>query len=140
MVINDRDDPMIEKNFLFSYPQNFTSHSLFGRGTWGMTGCDVDLKGCRNRMVYIKDYWRPEGGEKEEEIYQTLEEKNISNIPRFYCGNDVCHAVCRNNDSEKVDNDSQQVDDDSEEVDNDSRQVLDGQEGPETVSKIRTSE
>ena len=98
-----------------------------------MTGCDVDLEGCRNQMVYIKDYWRPEGGEKEGEIYRTLEEKNVPNIPRFYCGNDVCHAVRRNNDSEKVDNDSQQVD-------NDSQQVLDGQEGPETVSKIRTSE
>jgi len=47
MVINDRDDPMIEKNFLFSYLQNFTLHSPFGRGTRGMTGCDVDLEGCR---------------------------------------------------------------------------------------------
>ena len=95
-----------------------------------MTGCDVDLEGCRNRMVYIKDYWRPEGGEKEGEIYQTLEEKNVPNIPRFYCGNDVCHAVRRNSDSEEVgddseevDDDSQQVEDNSEEVDNDSQQV-----------------
>ena len=54
---------MIEKNFLFSYPQNFTLCSPFGRGTRGMTGCDVDLEGYRNHMVYIKDYWRPEGGE-----------------------------------------------------------------------------
>ena len=140
MVINDCDDPMIEKNFLFSYPQNFTSCSPFGRGTRSMTGCDVDLEGCRNRMVYIKNYWRLGGGEEEEEIYQTLEEKNVPNIPRFYCGNDVYHAVCRNSDSEEVgddseevDNDSQQVDNDSEEVDNDSQyvnndsqQVLDG--------------
>ena len=107
-----------------------------------MTGCDVDLEGYRNHMVYIKDYWRPEGGEKEGEIYRTLEKKNVPNIPRFYCGNNVCHAVCRNSDSEEVgddseevDNDSQQVEDDSEEVDNDSQyvnddsqQVLDSQE------------
>jgi len=116
---------------------------LFGRGNQGMTDCNVDLEGCRNQMVYIKDYWRLEGEEKEGEIYWTLEEKNVPNIPRFYCGNDVCHAVCRNNNSEKVDNDSQQVEDDSKEVDNDSQyvnnnsqQVLDGQE----VSKIRILE
>ena len=48
-------------------------------------------------MVYIKDYWRPEGGEKEGEIHQSLEEMNVPNIPRFYCRNDVCHEVCRNN-------------------------------------------
>ena len=154
MVINDRDDPMIEKNFLFSYPQNFTSRSPFGRGTRGMTGCDVDLEGCRNRMVYIKDYWRPEGGEKEGDIYRTLEEKNVPNIPRFYCGNDVCHEVPRNNDSEEVGDDSeevgsdsqpvndesQQVNDESQQVNDDSQQVPDGQEGPEEVSKIRTLE
>ena len=50
-----------------------------------------------SKMVYIKNYWRPEGGEKEGKIYWTLEEKNIPNIPRFYCGNDVCHEVRRNN-------------------------------------------
>ena len=134
---------MIKKNFLFSYPQNFTSHSPFGRETQGMTGSDVDLEGCRNHMVYIKDYWRLGGGEKEGEIYWTLEEKNVPNIPRFYCGNDMCHTVCRNSDSEEVgdnseevDNDSQQVNNDSQYVNDDSQQVLDGQE----VSKIRTLE
>ena len=48
-------------------------------------------------MVYIKDYWRPEGGEKEGKIYWSLEKKNVPSIPRFYCGNDVCHEVYRNN-------------------------------------------
>ena len=62
-----------------------------------MRGCDLDLEGSTSKMVYINDYWRPEGGEKEGEIYQSLEKKNVSNIPRFYCGNDVCHEVCRNN-------------------------------------------
>ena len=96
-----------------------------------MTGCDVDLEGCRNQMVYIKDYWRPEEGEKEGEIYRTLEEQNVPNIPRFYCRNDVCHEVSRKNDSEEVGDNSQQVNDDSQQVPN-------GQEGPEKVSKIRT--
>ena len=129
MVINDHDDPMIKKNFLFSYPQNFTSCSLFGRGTWGMTGCDMDLERCRNHMMYIKEYWRPGGGEKEREIYWTLEEKNVPNILRFCYRNDVCHTVWRNSDSEEVDNNSQYVN-------NNSQQVLDSQE----VSKIRTLE
>ena len=44
-----------------------------------------------NRMVYIKDYWRAEEEEKEEEIYQSLKGINIPNISRFYCRNDVCH-------------------------------------------------
>jgi len=143
MVINDHNDPMIKKNFLFLYPQNFTSCSPFGRGTQGMTGCDVDLEGCRNCMVYIKNYWRPGGGGKEGEIYRILEEKNVPNIPRFYCRNNVCHAVRRNSNSEEVgddfeevDNDSEKVGNDSQYVNNDSRQVLDGQE----VSKIRILE
>jgi len=56
---------MIKKNFLFLYLQNFTLCSPFGRATWNMTDCNVNLEGCRNWMVYIKDYWRPEGGEKD---------------------------------------------------------------------------
>ena len=97
MTINDRDDPAIQKTFLISYPQDFTARSPFGRATRGMRGCDLDLEGSTSKMVYIKDYWRPEGGEKEGEIYRSLEEKNVPNIPRFYCGNDVCHEVHRNN-------------------------------------------
>ena len=97
MTINGHDDPAIQKTFLISYPQDFTARSLFGRVTWGMRGCDLDLEGNRSKMVYIKDYWRPEGEEKEGEIYWSLEEKNVLNIPRFYCGNNVCHEVRRNN-------------------------------------------
>jgi len=52
--------------------------------TQDMIDCDVDLEGYKNQIVYIKDYWRLEGEKKEEEIYQTLEEKNIPNISRFY--------------------------------------------------------
>ena len=96
MTINDRDDPAIQKTFLISYPQDLTACSLFRRATRGMRGCDLDLEGSMSKMVYIKDYWRPEGGEKGE-IYWSLEEKNVPNIPRFYCGNDVCHEVHRNN-------------------------------------------
>jgi len=94
MTINDCDDPAIQKIFLISYSHDFTARSLFGRTT---QGCDLDLEGNRSKMVYIKDYWRPEGGEKEGEIYWSLEEKNVPNIPRFYYGNDVYHEVHRNN-------------------------------------------
>jgi len=52
-----------------------------------MIDYNVDLEGCRNQIVYIKDYWRLEGGKKKGEIYQILEEKNISNISRFYYSN-----------------------------------------------------
>jgi len=97
MTINDRDDLAIQKTFLILYPQDLTVCSLFGRATWGMRGCDLDLEGSTSKMVYIKDYWRPEGGEKEGKIYWSLEEMNVPNIPRFYCRNDVCHEVCRNN-------------------------------------------
>ena len=97
MAINDCDDPVIQKTFLILYPQDFTACPLFGRVTWGMRGCELDLEGSMSKMVYIKNYWRPEGGEKEGEIYRSLEEKNVPNIPRFYCGNNVYHEVCSNN-------------------------------------------
>ena len=86
-----------------------------------MTGCDVDLEGYRNQIVYIKDYWRLEEGEKEGEIYWTLEEKNIPNIPRFYCGNDMCYTVYRNNVSEEVGDYSEKVGSNSQQVDDDSQ-------------------
>jgi len=96
MTINDCDDPAIQKSFLISYPQDFTVHLPFGRATRGMRGCDLDLERSTSKMVYIKDYWKPEGGEKEGEIYWSLEEKNVPNIPRFYCENNACHEVHRN--------------------------------------------
>ena len=88
-----------------------------------MTDCNVDLEGYRKWMVYIKNYWRPEGGKKEGEIYQTLEKKNVPNIPRFYYRNDVCHEVQRNNVSKEVGNDSEKVGNDSKQVDNNSEKV-----------------
>ena len=57
----------------------------------------MDLEGNRSKIVYIKDYWKLKEGKKEGNIYQSLEKKNIPNIPRFYCGNNMCHEVCRNN-------------------------------------------
>ena len=101
MTINDRNDPAIHKTFLISYPLDYTTRSPFGRATRKMRGYDLDSEESRNRMVCIKDYWRPEEGEKEGEIYRSLEEKNVPNIPRFYCGNDVCHEVRRNNNPEE---------------------------------------
>ena len=69
----------------------------FGKATLEMRAWNME----GNRMVYIKDYWRAEGGEKEGEIYRSLEEKNVPNISRFYCGNDVCHEICENNVSQE---------------------------------------
>ena len=56
MTINDHDDPAIQKTFLISYPQDFTACSPFGRATWRIRGCDLDLERNRSKMVYIKDY------------------------------------------------------------------------------------
>ena len=109
MTINDCDDPVIQKTFLISYSHNFTARLLFGRATRGIRGCDLDLEGNRSKMVYIKDYWRPEGEEKEGEIYQSLEEKKVPNISRFYCRNNMCHEVHRNNVVQERCNNPEQV-------------------------------
>jgi len=79
--INDRDDPAMYKTFLISYPLDYTVRMPFGKATLGMRGWDMEA----NRMVYIKDYWRAEGGEKEGEMYRSLEENNVPKISRFYC-------------------------------------------------------
>ena len=80
------------KYFLILYPLDYTVCILFAKTTWKMRGWDMET----NRIVYIKDYWRAKEGEKEGEIYQSLEKKNIS---RFYCRNDMCHIseICEKN-------------------------------------------
>jgi len=67
------------KTFLISYPLDYTVRMPFGRATLGMRGWDMEA----NRMVYIKDYWRTEGGEKEGEIYR----RYTGEVKTFYCGN-----------------------------------------------------
>jgi len=54
-----------------------------------MRGYNLDLEENRSKMVYIKNYWRPEEEKKEGEIYWGLKEKNIPNIPRSYWSNNV---------------------------------------------------
>ena len=97
MTINDHDDSAIQKSFLISYLQDLTTHSLFRKTTWGMRECDLDLERSTSKMVYIKDYWKPEGEENEGKIYWSLEKKNVPNTPRFYYRNNVCHEVHRKN-------------------------------------------
>jgi len=48
-----------------------------------MRRCDLDLERSTSKMVYIKDYWRPEEREKGGKIYQSLEKKNVSIFPDF---------------------------------------------------------
>ena len=93
--INDHDDPTTYKNFFISYPLDYTIHIPFGKVTWRMREWNMEA----NRIVYVKNYWRAEEEKKEEEIYQSLEKKNVPNISRFYCGNDVCciSKICENN-------------------------------------------
>jgi len=49
--INDHDDFAMYKNFLISYPLDYTVCILCGKTTQGMRGWDIEA----NRMVYIKD-------------------------------------------------------------------------------------
>ncbi|KAL9708741.1 hypothetical protein Ac2012v2_8341 [Leucoagaricus gongylophorus] len=79
--INDRDDPAMYMTFIISYLLDYTVRMPFGKATQVMRGWDMEA----NSMVYIKDYWRAEGGEKEGEMYRSLEENNVPKISRSYC-------------------------------------------------------
>lgn len=63
MLIPDPDDVSRESEFLISYPPKYT-RSPFGRATKPMAG--YDLK--QSRFVFVKDYWRPVGSDKEGDI------------------------------------------------------------------------
>ena len=97
ITINNCNDLTIQKLFLILHSQDFVACLLFRRVTQKMIGCNLDLEGNKSKMVCIKNYWRPKGRKKESKIYWILKEKNVPNIPKFYCGNNVCYKVCRNN-------------------------------------------
>ncbi len=61
MLIPDRDDVSKNSKFLISYPPKYTSHSPFGRATRPMVAYDLQ----ESRLVFVKDYWRPVGSDKE---------------------------------------------------------------------------
>jgi len=42
-----------------------------------------------SRLVFVKDYWRPVGSDKEGEIYSILVEHKVPHIATFGKGNDV---------------------------------------------------
>jgi hypothetical protein len=47
-----------------------------------------------SRLVFVKDYWRPVGSDKEGDIYSILVEHKVPHIATFGKGNDVrgqCH-------------------------------------------------
>jgi len=82
MLIPDRDDARKNSRFFISYPPKYTSRSPFGRATRPMLAFDVD----ESRVVFVKDYWRPVGSDKEGDIYRILVEHKV---PHFEKGNDV---------------------------------------------------
>jgi len=86
MMIPDRDDPTVERDFLISYPPQHKTCSPFGRATRPMVACDMD-----GNSVFIKDYWRTvmPGMEKEGEIYKILEQHKVPHIAPFGVGNDL---------------------------------------------------
>jgi hypothetical protein len=87
LMVPDRDDPSKESPFLISYPPRYDARSPFSRATRGMLAFDLT----NNRIVYLKDYWRPNVSnmQKEGEIYRILKRKNVRNIAPFGMGNDV---------------------------------------------------
>jgi hypothetical protein len=85
MLIPDRDDASQESEFLISYPPKYTSRSPFGRATRPMIAYDL----AQSRFVFVKDYWRPVGSDKEGDIYKILVEKKVPHIAPFGKGNDV---------------------------------------------------
>jgi len=89
MLIPDRDDASKNSRFFISYPPKYTSRSPFGRATRPMLAFDVD----ESRVVFVKDYWRSVGTDKEGDIYRILVEHKVPHIATFEKGNDVVGNV-----------------------------------------------
>jgi hypothetical protein len=78
LMVPDRDEYKVEKQFVVSFPPRYKAYSPFGRATRPMLAFDVE----KEEIVFLKDYWR-EDGVKEGEIYALLESKRVPNIPPF---------------------------------------------------------
>ncbi|KDR84297.1 hypothetical protein GALMADRAFT_262601 [Galerina marginata CBS 339.88] len=61
--------------------------SLLGRATRGYPVWDTVLK----KVIFLKDSWRALGPNMEQEsaILQKLNAKNVQNVPKFVCGDDI---------------------------------------------------
>jgi len=85
MLIPDREDASQRSEFLISYPPKYTTRSPFGRATRPMVAYDLR----ESRLVFVKDYWRPVGSDKEGDIYRILVEHKVPHIATFCKGNDI---------------------------------------------------
>lgn len=85
MLIPDRDDASQKSKFLISYPPEYTSRSPFGRATRPIVAYDLQ----ESRLVFVKDYWRPVGSDKEGDVYSILVKHKVPHIATFCKGNDV---------------------------------------------------
>ena len=86
MKILDHDNTT-EHDFLISYPPKYSYCSPFGRATRPMRAYDM----LKKKVVFVKDYWRPDSPEieKEGDIYWSLERAQVPYITPFGVGNDV---------------------------------------------------
>lgn len=93
--IPDRDDSSQEYPLLISYPPRYVRHSPFGRGTRGSLAFDMN----KDKIVFIKDYWRSMGDnlEKEGDIYKILEDNKVPFLAPFGRGNDIRKHVTLTN-------------------------------------------
>ncbi|KAF9483011.1 hypothetical protein BDN70DRAFT_828166 [Pholiota conissans] len=85
VLVPNFDDATIEKPFLVPLPLPYQCRSPFARATRPTLAYDIVDK----RVVFLKDYWRPETHAKEGTIYDTLEWYKVEKIAKFGTGNDV---------------------------------------------------
>ncbi|KJA18889.1 hypothetical protein HYPSUDRAFT_44723 [Hypholoma sublateritium FD-334 SS-4] len=87
VMVTDRDNAAKQGGILVSYPLRSTTPSPFSRSTRTMLAFDL----AKNKLVFLKDYWRPDVDSiaKEGAIYLELEKHQIPHIAPFGMGNDV---------------------------------------------------
>ncbi|KAI5809917.1 hypothetical protein DFH27DRAFT_166563 [Peziza echinospora] len=87
VLIPDQEDPDTLHPHIISYPLRFVTSSPFGRATRTFLAYNPATQ----RIVFVKDYWRPAVGgiTKEGDIYKKLKENGVRHIAPFGHGNDI---------------------------------------------------
>jgi hypothetical protein len=95
IMVPDAHDSKVEKEkaFIVPFPPLYRPRSPFSRSTRPMVAFDLETK----KLVFMKDYWRPNVAdiEKEGNIYKILHDHKVDYIAEFGTGNDVRNHVTR---------------------------------------------
>ncbi|GJE90338.1 fungal protein kinase-domain containing protein [Phanerochaete sordida] len=84
----DIHDPAVTRTYYIAR-YRAGSHSARGRGTKGYIGFEFESDPEKMRVVFIKDFWYPEGTRTELANYQLLHEKQVPHIATVLAGGDV---------------------------------------------------